>query len=436
MGLESLSSQDISVQWKLWRLRELPYDLTNADPERIRTPRPVWVWSATSGLMGPDGSAVAASTDPGRALDHAARLDEPAVFVFCDLHASLGAGQRPADPAVVRRLRETAALFQTGALARTLVIVAPELCIPTDLSKDVTIVDFALPSAEEIRGTLDAMIATNAQSGRIRVNLDDQGRERLVSAARGLTLQEAENAFARAIVRDGTLTADDVRTVTDEKRQTIRKSGVLEYISPDLDLDDVGGLQNLKRWLTKRNNSWLAEASAWGLPAPRGVLITGVPGCGKSLTAKAIAAAWQLPLLRLDVGRVFSGLVGSSEQNMRTALRAAEAIAPCVLWIDEIEKGFSGAGGGNDSGTSSRVFGSFLSWMQDKTAPVFVIATANNIDALPPEFLRKGRFDEIFFVDLPTDPERRQIWQVHLARALSRPAVAGAIILDEPTLAS
>jgi len=157
------------------------------------------------------------------------------------------------------------------------------------------------------------------------------------------------------------------------------------------------------------------------------VLITGVPGCGKSLTAKAIAAAWQLPLLRLDVGRVFSGLVGSSEQNMRTALRAAEAIAPCVLWIDEIEKGFSGAGGGNDSGTSSRVFGSFLSWMQDKTAPVFVIATANNIDALPPEFLRKGRFDEIFFVDLPTDPERRK---------LSRPAVAGAITLDEPTLAS
>ena len=407
-----------------------------ADPERIRTPRPVWVWSATSGLVGPDGSAVAASTDPGRALDHVAGHDDPAVFVFCDLHASLGAGQRPADPAVVRRLRETAALFQTGSLARTLVIVAPELCIPTDLSKDVTIVDFALPTSEEIRDTLEAMIAANTQSGRIRVDLDEQGRERLVSAARGLTLQEAENAFARAIVQDGSLSADDVRIVTDEKRQTIRKSGVLEYVSADLDLDDVGGLQNLKRWLTKRNNSWLAEASAWGLPAPRGVLITGVPGCGKSLTAKAIAAAWQLPLLRLDVGRVFSGLVGSSEQNMRTALRAAEAIAPCVLWIDEIEKGFSGAGGGNDSGTSSRVFGSFLSWMQDKTAPVFVIATANNIDALPPEFLRKGRFDEIFFVDLPTDPERRQIWQVHLAKALSRPAVAGAITLDEPTLAS
>ena len=236
-----------------------------ADPERIRTPRPVWVWSATSGLVGPDGSAVAASTDPGRALDRVAGHDDPAVFVFCDLHASLGAGQRPADPAVVRRLRETAALFQTGSLARTLVIVAPELCIPTDLSKDVTIVDFALPTSEEIRDTLEAMIAANTQSGRIRVDLDEQGRERLVSAARGLTLQEAENAFARAIVQDGSLSADDVRIVTDEKRQTIRKSGVLEYVSADLDLDDVGGLQNLKRWLTKRNNSWLAEASAWGL---------------------------------------------------------------------------------------------------------------------------------------------------------------------------
>lgn len=406
-----------------------------ADPARIRTPRPVWVWSSTGGLVDPDGSTVTASTDPGRAIDIAARHDEPAVFVFCDLHSSLGAGGRPEDAAVVRRLRETAAAFQTGAVARALVIVAPELCIPTDLGKDITIVDFALPSTAEIRDTLDAMVAANAQSGRIRVDLDEQGRERLVSAARGLTLQEAENAFARAIVRDGTLTADDVRIVTDEKRQTIRKSGVLEYVTTELDLDDVGGLQNLKRWLAKRNNSWLAEASAYGLPSPRGVLITGVPGCGKSLTAKAVAAAWQLPLLRLDVGRVFSGLVGSSEQNMRSALRAAEAIAPCILWIDEIEKGFAGASGGaGDSGTSSRVFGSFLSWMQDKSAPVFVIATANNIDALPPEFLRKGRFDEIFFVDLPTAAERRQIWRLHVGKALTRPAVAGALALDAQTL--
>lgn len=168
-----------------------------------------------------------------------------------------------------------------------------------------------------------------------------------------------------------------------------------------------------------QNNSWLAEAASYGLPAPKGVLITGVPGCGKSLTAKAIATAWTLPLLRLDIGRVFAGLVGSSEQNMRTAIRTAEATAPCVLWIDEIEKGFSGVGpGGGDSGTSSRVFGSFLTWMQEKSKPVFVIATANNIESLPAEFLRKGRFDEIFFVDLPTEAERVRIWDLHLNRRL------------------
>jgi SpoVK/Ycf46/Vps4 family AAA+-type ATPase len=217
----------------------------------------------------------------------------------------------------------------------------------------------------------------------------------------------------------------------DEKRQTIRKSGILEFVNVDIALDDIGGLENMKRWLEKRNNSWLDQAKKYELPAPKGVLITGVPGCGKSLTAKAIAAAWGLPLLRMDIGKIFAGLVGSSEQNMRTAIRTAEAIAPCVLWIDEIEKGFSGASGTGDSGTSSRVFGSFLTWMQEKTKSVFVIATANNIDKLPPEFLRKGRFDEIFFVDLPTKAERRIIWNVHLKKRLKSAEVVGDLKIDQ-----
>jgi SpoVK/Ycf46/Vps4 family AAA+-type ATPase len=279
---------------------------------------------------------------------------------------------------------------------------------------------------------LDGMIDANSAGGRIRVDVDEMGRERLAKAALGLTVHEAENAFARAMVNDGTLTVDDVDVVLEEKRQTIRKSGLLEFVPVDIDLADVGGLENLKRWLSKRNNSWLAEAAAYGLPAPKGVLITGVPGCGKSLTAKAIAAAWGLPLLRLDMGRVFAGLVGSSEQNMRTGIRTAEATAPCVLWIDEIEKGFAGAGsGGGDSGTSSRVFGSFLTWLQEKTQPVFVIATANNIDRLPPEFLRKGRFDEIFFVDLPTRAERMPIWALHLDKRLRHELVADGLVVDE-----
>ena len=393
------------------------------DASLVRTTRPVYRWSLTDGLVDGAGNAIAGTLEPARALEAVLQHEESAVFVFVDLHASLGDERRPADPLTVRRLRDIAGAFQRGMTARTLVIVAPQLQLPPDLSKDVTIVDFPLPGPHEIRAALESIIEANAHSGRIQVELDEHGRERLVDAARGLTLQEAENAFARAIVEDGKLTLEDVATVTAEKQQTIRKSGTLEYVTAQIDLDDIGGLQNLKRWLARRNNSWMAEAAAYGLPSPKGVLITGVPGCGKSLTAKAVASAWQLPLLRFDIGRVFSGLVGSSEQNMRNALHTAEAVAPCVLWIDEIEKGFSGVAGTADSGTSARVFGSFLNWMQEKKSSVFVIATANNIDALPPELLRKGRFDEIFFVDLPTLQEREDIWSLHLNGRLKNPNV-------------
>jgi ATP-dependent 26S proteasome regulatory subunit len=396
-----------------------------SDAHELRTPRAVAMWSATEGLVSADGSTRSGTESPTAALDAAVRTTDPTVFIFRDLHASLGDGQRPADPAVVRRLRDIAAAFKAGTAARALILVCPVLRIPPELEKDITLVDFPLPGEAEIRNLLDGMINANAAGGRIQVLVDAFDREKLVKAALGLTLAEAENAFARAMVRDGVLSVDDVEVVLEEKRQTIRKSGLLEFVTVDVALEDVGGLQNLKRWLAKRNDSWLAEAAAYGLPAPKGVLITGVPGCGKSLTAKAIASAWGLPLLRMDIGKVFSGLVGSSEQNMRTSISTAEATAPCVLWIDEIEKGFAGVGNSGDSGTSSRVFGSFLTWMQEKTRPVFVIATANNIENLPPEFLRKGRFDEIFFVDLPTDPERQSIWDLQLSKRLRTSAVAG-----------
>ncbi|MBM7808309.1 SpoVK/Ycf46/Vps4 family AAA+-type ATPase [Geodermatophilus bullaregiensis] len=401
----------------------------------LRTPRGVWTWSVTEGLVSPNGSTDRCSSrDAAAALEAAARVDEPAVFVFRDLHTSLGDGNRPADPTVVRRLRDLAYAFKSGAAPRALVLLSPLLRIPPELEKDVTLLDFPLPRESEIGQLLESMISTNLAGGRIQVDLDDRGKEKLAKAALGLTVGEAENAFARAMVNDGRLTADDVDVVLEEKRQTIRKSGLLEFIPVDVELDDVGGLQNLKRWLAKRNDSWLAEASAYGLPAPKGVLITGVPGCGKSLTAKAIASAWGLPLLRMDIGRVFSGLVGSSEQNMRTGIATAEAISPCVLWIDEIEKGFAGVGGGGDSGTSSRVFGSFLTWMQEKSRPVFVIATANNIDRLPPEFLRKGRFDEIFFVDLPTRSERCDIWGIQLLKRVRSDEVRGRLDSDRQLL--
>ncbi|MGD6978850.1 AAA family ATPase [Citricoccus sp. CH26A] len=405
-----------------------------SDTNRLRIARPVWQWTLTEGLISPDRAVQPNTQDPGRALDwilqhHPSR----AVFVFHDLHALLGDGSgRSADASLVRRLRDIARDFQFGDEPRVLIIVAPVLRIPPELEKEWTIVDFPLPSQLEIRQVLDNMIKRNSDNDRLRVEVDDEGRERLSKAAMGLTLHEAENAFARAMVEDGVLSNSAVEVVLDEKRQAIRKSGLLEFVSSEVGLDDVGGLQNLKRWLAKRSDSWMAEAKDYCLPAPRGVLITGVPGCGKSLSAKAVAATWGLPLLRLDIGRVFAGLVGSSEHNMRSAIRAAEATAPCVLWIDEIEKGFSGVSGlSHDSGTSSRVFGSFLTWMQEKTLPVFVIATANSVDVLPPEFLRKGRFDEIFFVDLPTETERRQVWNVHLARRLENTKVAGDISVSE-----
>jgi hypothetical protein len=404
------------------------------DAERIRSARSVWLWSSTRGLLQPDGTPRPGTVDPTAALDAAVAIREPCVVIFRDLHPAHGGLDRPGSAAVVRRLRELAAAYKSGPVPRTLVLVSPVLALPVELAKDVTVVEFALPSEQEIIALLDGMIATNAANGRLRVDLSERTRERLAKAALGLTLNEAENAFARAMVNDGVLDERDVAVVYEEKRQAVRRSGILDFVEADVNLPDVGGLENLKRWLAKRDGSWLGEAAAYGLPAPRGVLITGVPGCGKSLTAKAVASSWALPLLRLDIGKVFSGLVGSSEQNMRAAIRTAEAAAPCVLWVDEIEKGFAGRQQ-SDSGTSSRVFGSFLTWMQEKTAAVFTIATSNDIDLLPPELLRKGRFDEVFFVDLPTFTERLSIWELHLRRRLRYPAVAGALTADSATLA-
>lgn len=405
--------------------------------ETQRHPRALWTWTAALGLLGPDGKAVANTANPARALRHVAGVHDPSVFVFCDLHAYFGGEHRAGDPALVRTVRETALEFRHGDVSRTLVITAPVRVIPPELDEVTHLLDFPLPTAAEIRELLETMIDNNASGdGRIRVDADDTARDQLVHAALGLSMAEAENAFARAMVNDGRLSGQDVPIVLDEKRQVVRKSGVLEFVRAEIDLDDVGGLNNLKRWLSRRDGSWLGDARAYGLPAPKGVLITGVPGCGKSLTAKATAASWGLPLLRLDIGRIFSGLVGSSEQNLRTAIATAEAVAPCVLWVDEIEKGFSNTTGQGDSGTTARVFGTFLTWMQEKRHPVFVVATANNIDALPPEFLRKGRFDEIFFVDLPTAHEREVIWRLQLRSRATDANGLEAVASDDAAIAA
>lgn len=405
--------------------------------ELIRTERRVLDWSLTRGFA-ENGVVVDGDTkQPIKALDFIEHFDSPAVFVLKDFHVALGGGGRTADPQVVRRLRDLLPAIKLSPRPKNVVFLAPQLTLPVELEKDVTVLEFELPSFEEIREILTQMIETNRATGRVVIDLTEEGEERLAKAALGLTLHEAENAFARAMVDDGKLDISDVEVVLEEKRQAIRKSGILEYISPDLNIADVGGLQNLKRWLMKRNKSWLDSAARYNLPAPRGVLIAGVPGCGKSLVAKAVSAMWQVPLLRLDIGRIFSGLVGSSEENMRRCIDTAEAIAPCVLWIDEVEKGFGSAtGSSGDSGTSARIFGTFLTWMQEKSKPVFVVATANNISALPPEMMRKGRFDEIFFVDLPTQAERKEIIKLHLDRRLTAPEVVGEFVANEAAIAS
>lgn len=343
--------------------------------------REVRQYTLTNGLHSRD-SAGGKRVLPEEALLEAIKASEPTIFVFLDVHHQLGGGGRPAEPGLVRAILDAAQAFKSGPVPHTLLIVAPGLTLPTDLEKVVTVVDLPLPDAAEIATALESIVSANRDA--IRDELDDEDRMRLIQAAQGLTLWEADNAFARAIVTDRVLNADDIALILEEKRQTIRKSGLLEFIPPAGALDDIGVLDNLKRWLLKRDGAWLPEAADWSLPAPKGLLITGVPGCGKSLTAACVSAQWGLSLLRLDVGRVFSGLVGSSEQNMRNALKLAEAVAPSILWIDEIEKGFGSVGGGGDSGTSQRVFGTFLTWMQEKKSPVFVIATANKIDALPP----------------------------------------------------
>ncbi len=407
----------------------------------VSPPRQVYLWSTSNGFAAVGQPGNPDTRTPLAGLTAATALTSPSAVVMLDLHPWLGTNSQPPDTQVVRALKDAVRLFRDGAVPRTLILISPTPRIPSDLESLVTVVEYPLPTEVQVRDLLDGMIKRNTASRALTVDPADDALERLAKAALGLTAFEAENAFARAMVDDGHLSADDVAIVQQEKGQIVRKSGVLEMITSTVRLSDVGGLGNLKTWLTKRAGSWLDEAQLYGLPAPKGVLVTGVPGCGKSLTAKAMASAWSLPLVRMDIGRIFGGLVGESEQNMRSALRTAEAVAPCVLWIDEIEKGFAaGASGTGDSGTSARVFGTFLTWMQEKTSAVFVMATANNIGLLPPEFLRKGRFDEIFFIDLPTTMERREIFGLHIkARLKAGPALGGLVVDDnllDPLVAS
>ncbi len=375
-------------------------------------------WSYTTGLV-PAGTSIqaqkhrnAATRDPLVALDQVIDQVEPAIFVFRDFHPFLTKNNF----AVIRKLKEIALHLKNSY--KTIVLVSPLQEIPPELDKEITVLNFPLPDRAELGALLDRIVDDVKQFRQVAIELDPAGRDRLLSAALGLTLNEAENVFAKIIVKDERLSGDDVNEVFAEKQQIIRKSGLLEYYATDESFNHVGGMGILKDWLDKRSIAFSREARDFGLPPPKGILLLGVQGCGKSLCAKAVSSLWQLPLLRFDMGRMFGSLVGSSEENVRKAIAVAESVAPAILWVDEIDKAFAGSqgSGSTDGGTTARVFGTFLTWLSEKTAPVFVVATANDISQLPPELMRKGRLDEIFFVDLPAEEEREQIFKIHLSR--------------------
>ncbi len=381
-------------------------------------------WSFSTGIVAAGTSIQlqkhrsAASKDPLVALDQVIDQVEPAIYIFKDFHPFLSRNNF----AIIRKLKEIA--LQLKNSFKTIILIAPVLEIPTELDKEITVLNFPLPSRDDLGELLDRILTDVKEYKHLRIDLDDHGRQRLLQAALGLTLGEAENVFAKIIVKDERLSGEDVNEVFAEKQQIIRKSGLLEYYATDESFSKVGGLAVLKDWLQKRAVAFTDEARAFGLPAPKGILLLGVQGCGKSLCAKAVSCLWQLPLLRFDMGRMFGSLVGSSEENVRRAIAVAESVAPAILWVDEIDKAFAGSqgSGATDGGTTARVFGTFLTWLSEKTAPVFVVTTANDITQLPAELLRKGRLDEIFFVDLPSLEERREIIAIHLTKRNREPA--------------
>jgi AAA+ superfamily predicted ATPase len=387
--------------------------------------RSLYLYTQTRGLKKyPDGQPDESLRSPYQLFDYVENAKENALYILLDFHIFFSLDHpSPDDYLLIRRIRDLFLALRTSTQSKTAVIVSPLLTLPEELQKEIMVLEMPLPDQQDMLILLDRLIMKTRGTGTVSVYLTENQKELLCKAALGLTIQEAEGTFARAMVNDGVLDVSDVDYILAQKQQILKKSGALDYVGTDLNIDDVGGLENFKDWLNKRNGSWMDAAKKYNLPAPKGVLLTGIPGCGKSLCARAVASSWKLPLLRFDMGSVFGKYVGESESNMRRALSTAEALAPCILWIDEIEKGMSQQV--DDTGTSRRVFGNFLTWMQEKIKPVFVFATANQVNNLPPELLRKGRFDEIFFVDLPDLNERKQIFQVHLNRRLTIPEVKG-----------
>lgn len=373
-------------------------------------------------LMTSDSGAAAAGAsmyntrEPVQALANMESMTIEAVFLLKDFHRHMD------DPVVVRRLRDVGQKF--SANRRTVIITAPELAVPPELTTLVEYFDLPLPDRDRLHEIVRETFTRLSKTYTLKLQLDASGVDAMAANLRGLTEEEAERAISQALVTRYALCPETITDVLDAKKQLLRHSGMLEFIEASDNMANVGGLENLKHWLQLRRGAWEDSAREFGLEAPKGVIILGVQGCGKSLCARAVAGEWKLPLVKFDTSAVYDKYIGETEKRIRKVFQVAEGLAPCVLWIDELEKVFAGSGPDSasaDAGVSSRLLASFLSWMQDRKAPVFVAATCNNVSVLPPELIRKGRFDELFFVDLPNRVERRQIFSIQLAKRKRTP---------------
>jgi ATP-dependent 26S proteasome regulatory subunit len=378
----------------------------------------VWLWSISSGLrdgMIENGPTLADTDHPAAALYRLGKGDLKGVFVFLDLAGHLK------DERTRRMFRDAAAAMAKIGAMLILIDAADEL--PPVAAATCTCLELSLPDEKEIEELIRSTLRRLNDEQRISVNLTKKELGTIIRNLRGLTRRQARQMIVETVADDHRLDSEDINRILTHKRRAMGGGTLLEYIESPTDLSQIGGLTRLKRWLAQREDSLCEEAVTFGLPAPRGVLMLGVQGAGKSLAAKAIAAAWKRPLLRMDAGALYDKYIGESERKLRDALKQADMMAPIILWIDEIEKAFaSAASQSSDGGLSKRMFGTLLTWMQEHTAPVFLIATANDIEALPPELLRKGRFDEIFFVDLPNRDARKQIFEIHLTKRKRDPS--------------
>lgn len=376
---------------------------------------PLLEWSITRGLIHLGGAMnFEATEDPRTVLKAVGEMSVEAIYHLKDFSTHLQ------NTAVHRALRDLADQFH--GTRSTIVLTGDPLELPRDLEKLVVRLELRLPGENELKALVRSVVESLQKHSSVQVNLNREEVGALLRALRGFTLGQARQVVAQAIVEDGKLTGSDIGHILRRKGEMIDQGGLLEYYPAEDNHFDLGGFERLKAWLEKARVGFSAAARELNLPAPRGVLFVGVQGCGKSLAAKYIARRWQLPLLKLDGGRLYDKYIGESERNLRRAIRLAEAMAPVVLWIDEIEKVFIPAGSAeSDAGLSRRMFGSFLTWLQEKKKEVFVVGAANDLTIVPPELLRKGRFDEIFFVDLPDAAEREQIFRIHLKRRKQKP---------------